>query len=302
MTPAPDVYTALTDYGSLLDFESPSSSLLLNKGAHSGGPALEADQYALVLEWIRLEATWRVEVPDEVIETPVVQPVPGPNTIPLDSLGLPGSTVSFNYQALASGMYLTDVSLIAGPDGATIEHPLFVTWENESPSPDPLDRFVELSVAAEPMAASPIGGGYFALANVAPGAGLSIHFRAVRPEGPNGPGGGGGGLEGGCKDVVAFSANAAPGLNANCSGCHGGGNGAATAALDISQLGVDDSNACGQVLSRVTLADPANSAIFLATNPAAGSTHPFQFANVQANFDAFQAAVSLWITAENNAP
>lgn len=157
MTPSPDRYTAITEYGALLDFESPSSSLLLNKGAHSGGPALEADQYALVLEWVRMEAAWRIEVPDEVIETPVVLPVPGPNTIPLDSLGLGGSTITFNYQALASGMYLTELKLIAGPTGATLEHPLFVTWEGESPTPDPVDRFVDLAIGADAGGETPIG-------------------------------------------------------------------------------------------------------------------------------------------------
>ena len=293
----PDARQRMMAWPDLVVLASPSDSLLLNKGSHEG-PALTVDQSAVILEWIQLE---RVAAGGEEtrVEMDPFQPVPGVNSIDLGAVGLTGSSISFRMEPLAVGMYLSEIMLTAGPDGARLVHPLFVLWQQGGPEPDPIDRFAGLDLAVESGQSQMIGGGTAVFVDVAPDSMLSLHFELAEAS----AGGVGGGAPAGCSEVAAFTASARPVLSASCVSCHGGGNTSATNATNMTR--VDDLSAegqtaaCAQILSRVNLADPVNSGLFVAPDPGSGAGHPFKFNGDPNAFAGFRASVTQWIDQEN---
>lgn len=305
----------------VVNLEAPQSSRLLTKGQHNG-PALLANQASALLDWIQLEKTANTDGGGGVttLQTARFRPqictggLPGEATCPVNDvalddlapgLGIPGGKLRFVAQALGSGLYVNNLKLLPGPNGAYIEHPLFVSYPaNGEPMPDTIDRFfnVKMNLMAGVPADDPstqIAGGTAAFVGFVATDEIAIHFRkaeAYIPEGGPGPG-----PEGGCKVPDSFEQNARTPLNNNCGSCHRGQNQNATSALDMS--GVDQpnaGNACNQVRLRVNLVDPNQSGIYLATVPG-NTNHPFAFPN-QGAHDAFKNAVNVWINAEKVAP
>lgn len=294
----PDPRQRMMEWPDLVDLQAPSDSLLLNKGSHEG-PALTVDQSAVILEWIQLE---RVAAGGEetAVEMDPFQPVAGLNSIDLGVVGLTGSSISFRMEPLAVGMYLSEIMLSAGPDGAHLVHPLFVVWQADGPEPDPIDRFAGLDLALASGQSQMVGGGTAVFVDVAPDSMLSLHFELAEA---SAGGAGGGGGPAGCTEVAAFTASARPALSASCVSCHGGANSSATNATNMTK--VDDLSAegqaaaCAQILSRVNLADPVNSGIFVAPDPGSGAGHPFKFNGDPNAFAAFRASLTQWIDQEN---
>jgi hypothetical protein len=144
-----------------------------------------------------------------------------------------------------------------------------------------------------------LGPGTVILVNWQKDARLSFAFEKIELVTPADPDAGdGGNPAGGCKDDAAFDANAKVNLQQRCLGCHGGGNGQATAAMDISELPTDVAKACAQVLNRVNPADPPASQIFITTNPNGNAAHPFKFGGNADAFNTFRGDLSIWIAAE----
>jgi mono/diheme cytochrome c family protein len=296
MKPAPDEYTAMLAWPNLVNLETPSTSTLLIKGQHQG-PPWSADQATLILGWIDAE---RDEHPPEMtVETNAVDVVEGANTLSLDAIGSVGSSVTFTAQKLTNGLYLSQVRITAGPMGVHIKHPLFVTWMDTTPTPDGADSFdtVELDLMANQTAT--LGGGLVMLPNVPSTAKLSVSFQMIGP-----PVGSGTTTLAGCKVVSSFTTNARPRLSTSCVGCHGGANGGATNAVDMTKVNdtspAGQAAACGQILGRVNLTTPAQSGILLAPDPASGVAHPFKFA--AADSTTFRNSLTTWINAEKAAP
>ena len=77
-----------------------------------------------------------------------------------------------------------------------------------------------------------------------------------------------------------------------------GGNGQASAALDMSELANDAAKACAQVKNRVNPADPPASQIFITTNPNGNAAHPYKFGGIADTFNNFRSGLSIWIAAE----
>jgi cytochrome c5 len=304
MKPEPDIYTRMVEWPALVNVNEPTQSKLLTKGAHTG-PAFTPEQASQVLDWITLEA---VAAGADVasVELDPFQPITGVNTVDLAPIGLSGSTLTFRLEPLSVGMYLSEIMLNAGTAGAHVVHPLLVTWVDGAASPDPIDRFSTVDLAVPASESRMLGGGTAVLVDVPPTAMLSFHFREVEASGEGGEGGGGGGGgggEGGCAALDAFTASAQPTLSASCVSCHGGSNPMATQATDMTRI--DDTSpegqaiACGQILSRVSLADPPQSGIFVAPDPDSGAGHPFKFGGSAADFGAFRDALTEWINQEN---
>ncbi|HVK77663.1 MAG TPA: hypothetical protein VM734_30370 [Kofleriaceae bacterium] len=296
----PDVHTTVMMWPGLIDLDTPSSSRVLTKGAHDG-PAWTVEQAATIRSWIDLEVVARAgDDEEEVIETPIIDPVAGLNTIPLDVIGLTGASVQFQAEKLSLGLYLSEIKVVAGTGGARVVHPLFVTWTDDVPRPDPVDSFEQLDLGVAAGQSAAVGGGLLMLVDVAPTARLSVHFRVAEPYAGMG-GGGGGGQVGGCKAVPQFTTSARGPLATSCANCHAGGNAGATNATDMRQLNdmsaTGQAGACGQILSRVNLANINTSGLFVAVDPAAGANHPFRFPNANA-FNTFRTSVSTWIQAE----
>jgi hypothetical protein len=302
---------------------APASSRLITKGLHEG-PAFTASQTATVLDWLQKQkdADGSTGETGPTLETaPFVPQVcsggtPGDATCPfndvlLDSLGAPGAKIQFTVQSLGSGIYLSNLKLIPGPDGAYIEHPLFVSKPMDGDAkPDTIDRFFNVKMNIEQAATDPdrqISGGTAAFVGMFASDPLVIYFKAVKTFQMDM--GGGMTMQSGCKKLEEFKAIrtnfSAPvgGAAQACTNCHAGQNAGATGALLLTNIGsADDTvvqNVCNQVLIRTNLTTPDSSGIFIAPDPAAAG-HPFKFAAAQ--LQTFKTALLTWINAEKTAP
>lgn len=304
----------------VVNLEAPQSSRILTKGAHSG-PALIASQAADLLEWLSAErdAAGVTGGGDSGLETAPFTPVlctsglPGEPTCPITYVDISplvpnwaGAQIRFVAQPLSQDLYVTNLAIEGGAEGVYIEHPLFVSWPVEGdPIPDTLDRFfnvkMNLKAGDEPQ---PIGGGTAAFINFSPNNQLTIHFKILDRYRNEDDGMGGGGAAG-CKALEQFKANARQQLQNACGSCHAAANNPnARGAMDITGIdGADDPtilNACNQARTRINFQDTNSSGFYIAPNPAAGTNHPFKF-GTQAQFDAFKAAVDIWVQAEKTA-
>lgn len=304
----------------VVNLEAAASSRILTKGAHSG-PALTAQQSSEILQWIGAErdAAGATGTLDTGLETAAFTPVlctsgnPGDPTCPITYVdisnlvqGWAGARIKFVAQPLSSALYVTELALEGGAEGVYIEHPLFVSWPAEGdPIPDTLDRFFNVKLNMMPGAEpQQLSGGTAAFINFTPTNKLTIHFKVVdryRPDEGGGGGGGGGGTAG-CKQLASFKTNARGPLQQSCAGCHASAaNGNARGAMDITGIASTDDavlqGVCDQARTRINFQDTNNSGFYLAPNPAVASGHDFKF-GTQANFDAFKAAVDVWVQAE----
>lgn len=302
----------------VVNLEAMESSRILTKGAHSG-PALLASQASDLLEWIAAErdAAGANGGLDPGLATGRFTPLlctsgtPGEPTCPITVIdlaplveGWAGATIKFVAQPLSQDLYLTNFTLTGGPEGVYIEHPLLVSYPTEGdPIPDTLDRYFSVKINMMPgEAAQPIGGGTAAFINFTPSNQLAIHFKVVDRYRPD-SGGGGGMAQVGCKQLASFVTNAKPGLQNNCASCHANaGNANARGAMDLTGIASTDNavlqGVCDQARTRINFTDTNQSGFFIAPNPGNATNHPFKFGGVQATFDAFKAAVDVWVQAE----
>lgn len=307
----------------VVNLTAPASSRLLTKGAHDG-PAFTATQLSDVLEWIRAEKDAQPDPGDDTIplETEPFTPLictggtaPSAtcpiNTVDLTPLGIPGAKIEFVAQALGSALYLNQLKLIGGTNGAFIEHPLFVSWPaaGGEPLPDTIDRFFNVKMNLEANISEQIAGGTAAFVGFVATDKISIHFKTVKefqpetPDDPTNPAGGG------CKDLPSFKLNAQQLIQQSCASCHANANDAsATSAMNIVGIASTDDTmiqmACNQVRTRVNLITPDQSGVFLAPDPA-NNNHPFRFQAAQlATFKNGPPGTGLlgWINAEKIAP
>ena len=301
MMPNPDARTQMLGWTGLIDLTAPTSSTLLTKGAHTG-PALTPDQSAVMLDWIELEVVAAGGEPSPTVETDRITPVSGLNTVDLTALGLTGTSLTFLYEPLATGMYLSDLKVTGGTGGAHLVNPLFVIWSEGVAEPDPINRFGNIDLTVLEGTTSQIGGGTAVFVDVVPGSDISVHFRVAEFADGTDPDDDGGVIGGGCNNVTAFTQNAQGALSAACNTCHGtGGMADAIAATDMQQINdlTADGQAavCAQVKTRVNILDPVNSGLFLAPDPASGTAHPFKFP-AAGDFTNFRNQVLLWINEE----
>lgn len=285
----------------VVNLEAPSSSRVLIKGPHNGAPALGGAQSAAILDWIQKE---QIAAGIENMEEPIrIEPfsviVNQVNTVDLTPVGLPGASISFYVQPLSSMLYVTELQLNAGPDGAHVVHPLFTSYpadQTQDAKPDPLDRFFSTDIDLETGSVQ-LDGGAAGFSTFVPTDKIGISFVVAEAY----QGGGDPPPAGGCKALASYVANVKPQFQNNCAGCHGGGNQNAKSALDLSLLGSDDEYTCAQTLNRISTEDIPNSAILLAPDPSVPSAHDFKFGS-QGAYDTYEAAVTPWIEAERDAP
>ncbi len=299
---APDMRGKMLEWDGLVRLDAPTTSGVLTKGPHEG-PALTPDQAALILDWIDLEVRAAGGEPATVVETDRLTPVPGLNSVDLTGLGLTGSILTFLYEPLATGMYLSDITITGGAGGVHVVNPLFVIWNEGLPEPDPINRFGNIDLVVLEGATSYIGGGTAVFVDVLPGSDISVHFRVAEfADGTPGGGGDGGVVGGGCNNVPAFTSSAQPRLLASCNNCHGtGGQTAAINSTDMTRLGdltpEGQAAACAQIKTRINQLDPINSGLLLAPDPGSGTGHPFKFPSA-AEFQAFRDQILAWVNQE----
>jgi hypothetical protein len=307
---SPDYYQSVRSWPGVVKKDPLTSSFLTYANGtmtpHSG-PELDSipGLTESVTAWLTEES--KGIVVEEVDAGPSIEPIApilGFNALYLDALGddFVGMALTFKAAELTpNALELTNLQLYTTvAKGLHIVHPVFVVHPvGKSPDPDPVDSFSGLDLYVEPGQTSSLGPGMLILTNWKPGARLSIAFETISPwDGMAMGEDGGSPLGGGCKDVQAFIDSAQGPLGA-CSGCHGGGNQQAAAALDMTKLNSDAPFACGQVRNRVDPANPGASQIFVNTDPNGGAAHPFKFNGNGQNWQNFVNSVSTWVAAEN---
>lgn len=305
LRPSPDVRTTLLSYPALVDLESPASSRLLTKGEHSG-PALATGEADLVRTWIEREAAegTMVEPTERELATTPTTVREGFNALPLDALGLPGTSLHFVAARVGAGMLLDSVQIAAGPMGARVVHPVFVTWIEGAPVADPIDRFAGVEIEVEPNSTRAFDTGTVVITELPEGALLSVHFDEVSPLTGGGTTDADGGMPmpaEGCTQLAAFREMAQPQLTTYCTRCHGGGNASATAGMDMTRVGATDDATlllgCNQVLGRISPTSPSASGLFTQPDPATGGGHDFKF-GTSGELERFRAGVLGWFEME----
>jgi hypothetical protein len=280
---------------------------------------MTAQQSADVLDWINAEreAAGSGGV-DAGLATERFLPqlcTPGTTTCPVNIVNLTslvdgwaGAQIKFVAQPLSEDLYVTNLTLEGGPDGVYLEHPLFASWppDGAPPIPDTLDRFFSVKInIASGGAGMAIGGGTAAFVNFTPTNEITIHFKVLDKFRADVGTGDPMMTSTGCKKLTEFKANAKGPMQTNCAGCHGGANANATSAMNLTGINATDDatlqTVCDQARTRINFTDTNQSGFYIAPNPAQATNHPFKFNGVQANFDAFKAAIDPWVQAEKTA-
>jgi hypothetical protein len=284
------------------------SSLLLTIGdtvQHAGGPGL-SDQPPTnlrdqVANWLEAEAAAIEAAP--LASTKPFSIKNGANTVDISRGGVKGASMSFTVDLEGGTITFTDMTITApASTGLTIIHPVFAIdtgADSGRPIGDVSDSFSNLDQTVPAGTTAPLGVGLFVLdvaatigSNWANSDQIVIEFNTLSKLAAS-DGGVDGSTGGGCKSVATFTADAVPAIQANqCLTCHQGENPTATASLDLSQVGKDNTTACGQALSQVNLTNPTQSNIILA--PTGGiAAHPFKGASAS-----YQTMMLEWIKAE----
>lgn len=307
----PDRYQSMVSWPGLVVKDWTQSLLLtysITGGKHSGvnldGKGVDETLKARVQAWLMEESKSISEPPPTA--GPAISsftPIMGFNAVYLGPLGaeFEGMAVTFNAEALTSTtLELTNIEVHPTSKlGVHIVHPLLVVFPlGGEADPDPIDSFSNVDSTYVAGASGTLGPGTAVLTNWKSKAKLSIAFETIEVVDPGSADAGDAGPTSGCKDVAGFQANAEPLFSQRCSGCHGGNNGGATGALDMTDLNKDSAKACEQIRYRVSPDDPPKSQIFITTDPGGNAAHPYKFGGNQGNFDSFEAAVSKWIAAE----
>jgi len=288
-----DPYTTIKTYAGVI-VANPQQSILLTKGAHEG-PALVDPLRASITTWLTAES---IGAPAGAVTTAPFAVTTGANQIDLSTL-VPGAAMTFT--AATSGEYLelTSIQLIA-PAGSTVTvtYPIFYVVPASGPQIQDND-FSNVNQTISAGQTATLGPGLLSIEGWATGDDLRIAFKKLVASGGGTTGGSGDAgtvtATGACKSVSSFTTNAVPVITENnCLNCHGTG-GSGNGALDLSPLAeipADDTTACAHVLTKVNLANPAESPVILA--PTGGVVgHPFTTATAD-----FTPAMETWIQAE----
>lgn len=288
----PDVYTTVKGWNGLVT-KNVFDSRLLAKGAHEG-PALDGPNEPLrkkLVEWLDAEATLMVEKAS--LSTPVLDLPAGASTIDLGALvpGIPGAKLSFDASLGPAFLALSNMR-VRGADNTAIRvvHPIFRLVRGGAELPDPVDSFSNLDDKFPQAQEKALGPGQLFLLEWKQGDRLRITFETIEPTTiPNVPVD----TNKPCKALQAFIDNAKPQFqNDGCLDCHGDG-GSGQSTMDLSQLDVDDGQACTQALKKVDLANKANSVLIQSPAGARGHT-----GGKVADPAGYTAAIRAWIDNE----
>ena len=308
----PDRHHAMISWPGVVE-KDPNQSVLLTharmSGGHSGtnldSPALKDTLLPKVQQWLAEESKGIANPSADagLFITPF-SPILGFNAVYLDPLGsqFHGMALTFNADELTvHALALSDVELhTTTKKGLHVVHPIFVVQSLSGTDPDPVDSFSNVDEIVPLGETRALGPGTVVLTNWKKDARLSLAFekiQAIEPA-PADAGAGGAGPSSGCKDVTAFTNDAAPKLKSNCFGCHGGNNAQAQAAVDMSELDGDSAEACAQIKNRISVDAPMKSQLFVTTDPNGNAAHPYKFGGSSTKFGDFRTAVSSWISTE----
>ena len=306
----PDRYESILSWPGIVVPTAEDSLLVtysVDGNGHTGTniDAVEGDFQDRVREWLAAEAANISNPIDDGQSIDPITPILGLNVIylsPLDN-ALEGVAIAFTAEELTeNSLKLANIQVFTtAATGVHLVHPVFAVYpKGEDGSADPVDSFGDLDQRFDENTADPMGVGIVILTNWQAEAKLGLGFELAEPHSAMmGTGGGGGGVvAGGCTAVGEFDDNVAPTLQARCVGCHGGNDAGATGAVDMSDLQTNSALTCAQVKNRVNLGTPANSQLFVTTDPDGNASHPFKFGGDASMWNDFKDDVTVWINAE----
>lgn len=278
-----------------------------HSGKNYGEPGTEGLKDALE-DWLQAESSLIVETTNPLgVGTEPFTPIMGLNAIYFDDIDpqLAGVLVTFMATELSSTILeLTDITVYTPANtGVTIDAPRFVIYPAGAAAEDAVlnnvDAWSNVKVDVDANQTQILSTGLALLTGWVADAKLAIYFKDLKPFISMG-----GGMAGGCNAGQSFTDNAAGRFRTSCASnaCHGGATSNARNALDMRGLTMNtpegDATACAQIRNKVNLTTPADSIVFVNTNPNGGTNHDFQFGGNAANWQAFRDGVSVWITEE----
>lgn len=302
-------YSAVTGYenGKFINVPVATQSVLLAKGAHTG-PAFEPEQYAAVQGWIEAEIASRPSNANGMMKSALLPTAPittgdfNMNFGNEDPINDPQANITFSLAPDSSNFYrVSKLTLTAGPTtGIHIKHPKFYFITNTASFADPADSLgiVDLSVPANGSAT--IGTGTVLLTNAPsndPNTRIGIAFESLTKSNAQ-P------VVVACKDFKDFNPALVNDLKGCAATCHGGRNGAATSAYDMTLSTSTDMaklmSFCVSSLGRISTQTPNKSILLLQAIPQAqGGTanHPFKY-SLAADITRFTNEVTTWAAGE----
>lgn len=309
----PDRYQSVSSWPNFIVADPSQSQLLtfpMNGTTHPGknldSPDLKNTLLPKIKAWLDIEAQAldMTKAPTDAGKLiPSFTPVIGFNAVYLDALGdsFTGMAITFTAAQLDdSTLELTDIEVHPTATlGVHLVHPLFVVIANDKADPDPVDSFSNVDEEFEPNQSGELGPGTAVLTNWVKDGRLNLAFETIEVIKPMGDGGTDGGSTSGCNALNSFNSNAKPDLQNNCFSCHGGGNPDANGAVDMSKLSSDPAAACAQIKNRINSMTPAQSQLFITTDPGGNAVHPFKFGGSTNQFNSFKSDLTQWIQAEN---
>jgi hypothetical protein len=145
-------------------------------GMHTG-PALDPSSAMTIVAWLEAEQAERIPAAADPIRFGPVQPLLGGETA-VDLGG--GDTLTFTSATSGGGLYLSDLTITAGPGGLHVAHPLFVSHPTGAlPLPDTVDRFGDVDAKLGPNKMLALGGGDALFLDFLPTDPLTIHFHTL---------------------------------------------------------------------------------------------------------------------------
>ena len=267
----PDQYVSIKAYPGIVTEDIYGSKLLNRPNNHPTASLVDVGNETLkdsVTTWLSAEAVALKQAP--LPSTDATDVTAG--TIDLTKAGITGGKITFNTSALASSLRFSNIVIVApSTTGLHIVAPSFVMVPTKGAEVvDTTFSTVDISVPAGGTATI---GALFYFFNWTTGSKVRIQFQKIETATVASSDAG---VSGGCKDVTTFQNSAAPTLIAQCVGCHGGNNGNATAALDLSKLSgaPNYALACTQAHFKINLANKPQSNLLLAPLNGSGLNHP----------------------------
>ena len=290
----PDEYASIKAYPGIVTDDIYSSKLLNRPANHPTASLVDVGNEALlasVTTWLSAEAVALTQAP-----LPSTDPTDvTTGSVDLAKAGITGGKITFTTSTLSTSLRFANVVIVApSTTGIHIVAPSFVMVPTTGTEVvDTTFSTVDLSVPAGGTATI---GALFYFFNWTSGSKVRVQFQKIEQVTVSGADAG---SSSGCKDVTTFQNSAAPTLISTCVTCHGGNNGNATAALDLSKLSggsPDYAGACTQAHFKINLATKTQSNLLLAPLNGSGLNHPVKpFASTGA---AGYTSLLTWINKE----
>jgi mono/diheme cytochrome c family protein len=288
----PDSYVTIKAYNGIITEDPYASKLLKHPDGHPAsslglGNEMLRDK---AIQWLNVEALNLQGTP--LPTTEVVDPAGG--SIPLDKagMGMAGGKITFTATTMVDSLRLGNVQIQAPPTSAIhVVSPLFVMVPSQGAEvTDTSFSTSDVTVpAGQTLQLAPV----YYIFNWQAGAKMRVAFQKIETTTvvP---------MDAGtttCKALADFQNTVVPQWNAlNCRSCHGGGNGGATGALDMTALGGTPNYAlaCTQARNKINFTNKAQSPIIV--RPKQGTGHPYSVP--AGNVAAYDTAMLTWINKE----